>query len=106
MFLMVEAATNVARCESKPTNAMNLVVVFSGYKDCGRPTAQKYVQVSPICGGVFHEAKHLRQAKAGERTDSAGDQFRNKILLCITDAEYQRIREKLEFVTVQSSQSS
>ncbi len=43
-------------------------------------------------------AKHLEAAKAGERTDSAGKPIRNKILLCIPDAEYQRIRQQLEFV--------
>jgi CRP-like cAMP-binding protein len=43
-------------------------------------------------------AKHLEAAKAGERTDSAGKPIRNKILLCIPDAEYQRIRRQLQFV--------
>jgi CRP-like cAMP-binding protein len=43
-------------------------------------------------------AKHLEAAKAGERTDSAGKAIRNKILLCVPDAEYRRIRQQLEFV--------
>jgi hypothetical protein len=43
-------------------------------------------------------AKNLEAAKAGERTDSAGKPIRNKILLCVPDAEYQRIRQQLEFV--------
>jgi hypothetical protein len=46
----------------------------------------------------FARAKHLEAAKAGERTDSAGKPIRNKILLCIPDAECQRIRQQLEFV--------
>lgn len=46
----------------------------------------------------FVRAKHLQAEKAGERRDSAGKAIRNKVLLCIPDAEYRRICQQLEFV--------
>ena len=74
---------------------------FQVIKIAPRPTVQNTSR-SPIpIAESFLRAKR-EAVKTGERTDRAGNPIHNKLLLCIPDAEYQRIRQQLAFVDLSS----
>src|ERR1700732_4066468 len=55
---------------------------------------------TPLPKGSFVESKGLQVVQSGERTNTAGKQVSNKILLSISDSDYSSLRPHLEYLNL------